>query len=116
MKLPPLQTALLSAANLLSFGGMTVAKYLRNRSACSRKAGIGVDEDDALLLQVLAHLVVDDLDSYCAPTPARYLRSASGMPSCSKVSLISAGTSSQVAPGLLRRLDVVVDVVEVDAC
>ena len=37
-------------------------------------------------------------DSYCADTPARNLRSASGMPSFSKVSLMYAGTSSQVRP------------------
>ncbi len=34
-------------------------------------------------------------DSYWAPTPARWLRSASGIPSFSNVSLISSGTSSQ---------------------
>ena len=33
-------------------------------------------------------------DSYCAPTPARNLRSASGMPSRSNVFLIVSGTSS----------------------
>src|SRR5579884_2135383 len=33
--------------------------------------------------------------SYCAPTPARYFFSASGIPSLSQVSLMSAGRSSQ---------------------
>ncbi len=34
---PPDHTALLSAANLLSSGGMTVPKYSRTRSSCSLK-------------------------------------------------------------------------------
>ena len=38
MKLPPDQTAVFSAANLLSPGGITVAKYSPNRSGCSRSA------------------------------------------------------------------------------
>src|SRR5258707_363307 len=41
MKLPPLHTALLSAANLLSFGGVTVAQYLRKMSSCSRRPVVG---------------------------------------------------------------------------
>ena len=49
---------------------------------------------DALGLELLVDLVVDDSDSYCAPTPARNLRSASGMPRRSKVFLTSSGTSS----------------------
>ncbi|MDF3040718.1 MAG: hypothetical protein K0Q71_3424 [Thermomicrobiales bacterium] len=36
--------------------------------------------------------------SYCAPTPAKNLRSASGMPSFSNVFLMYSGTSSQVLP------------------
>ena len=40
---------------------MIVAKYSRTRSSCSRSARVHVHEDDALLLQVLADLVVDDL-------------------------------------------------------
>ncbi len=35
-------------------------------------------------------------ESYCAPTPASNLRSASGIPMRSKVSLMQAGTLSQV--------------------
>ena len=35
---PPLQTAELSAANLLSSIGMIVPKYSRTRSGCSRTA------------------------------------------------------------------------------
>jgi hypothetical protein len=61
MNEPPDHTAVLSAANLLSPGGMTVPKYSRKSSSCSRSAGVGVEEDDALLLEVLADLVVDDL-------------------------------------------------------
>ena len=35
---PPDQTELLSAASLLSLGGITVAKYSRTMSSCSRSA------------------------------------------------------------------------------
>ena len=99
MNEPPDQTAELSAANLLSLDGMIVPKYFLTSSGCSRTAGIHVEEDDAQLLEVLAQRVVDDLAiSYCAPTPARNLRSASGMPSFSKVFLMYSGTSSQVLP------------------
>ena len=81
MNEPPDHTAVFSAANLLSPAGITEAKYSRKISSCSRSAGVGVEEEDALLLQVLADLVVDDLDSYCAATPATSrCFSASGMP------------------------------------
>ena len=61
MNEPPDHTAVFSAANLLSPTGITEPKYSWNSSSCSRSAGVGVEEDDALLLQVLADLVVDDL-------------------------------------------------------
>ena len=38
MKDPPLHTALFSAANLLSAGGITVPKYSRKSSGCSCRA------------------------------------------------------------------------------
>jgi hypothetical protein len=55
MNEPPDHTAVLSEANLLSPAGITEVKYSRNRSSCSRSP----EEDDALLLEVLADLVVD---------------------------------------------------------
>ena len=58
---PPDQTAVFSAENLLSPAGMTVVKYSRNSSRLLLQSRVGVDEDDALLLEVLADLVVDDL-------------------------------------------------------
>ena len=45
------------------------------------QTGVGVDEDHALLLQVLTDLVVHDLRLVlCSHTATRELRSASGMP------------------------------------
>jgi len=38
MKEPPLHTALLSAANLLSSGGIILPKYFLNNSGCSIRA------------------------------------------------------------------------------
>jgi hypothetical protein len=60
MNEPPDHTAVLSAENLLSPAGITVPKYSWKISGCS--AGrVGVEEDDALRLQVLTDLVVDHL-------------------------------------------------------
>ena len=84
MKLPPDHTAELSAANLLSPGGITVPKYCLHELRVLPQRRVHVAEQDALCLQVLPVAVVDDFGlSYCAVTPARYLRSASGMPSFS---------------------------------
>ncbi|CAM5260988.1 hypothetical protein SFUMM280S_02562 [Streptomyces fumanus] len=83
MKEPPDHTAVFSAANLLSPAGMTVPSILEQLRVLH--ARVGVQEDDALLLQVLADLVVDDLGlGPLAATPAtRRCFSASGMPSLS---------------------------------
>ena len=56
---PSLQTALLSAANLLSFGGTIVPMYFLMRSGYSLHRVADAGEDDALLLQVLLQAVVD---------------------------------------------------------
>ena len=61
MNEPPDHTAVLSAANLLSPTGMTVPKYSWNSSGVLAQRGVGVEEEDALLLEVLADRVVDDL-------------------------------------------------------
>ena len=75
---------MLSEANLLSPTGMTVPKYSWKISGCSRSAAVGVQEDDALLLQVLADLVVDHLGLVLGGDAGdEALLSASGMPSFS---------------------------------
>ena len=61
MNEPPDHTAVFSAANLLSPAGMTEPKYSRNSSGVLAQRRVGVQEEDALLLEVLADLVVDDL-------------------------------------------------------
>ena len=53
-------------------------------------------------------------DSYCAVTPARYWRSASGMPSFSYVAFICSGSSSHSSTWSPDGPEVVVDVLEVD--
>ncbi len=59
MNEPPDQTAELSAANLLSVGGMIVEKYWRTRSGCSRTRRVGVGEDHALVAQIFLQRAVD---------------------------------------------------------
>jgi hypothetical protein len=85
-----------SAASLLSFAGMIEAKYSRTRSSCSRRPGVHVHEHDALLLEVLAHLVVDDLGLVLRADAGEELALGLGMPSLSNVRLMSSGTSSHV--------------------
>ena len=58
---PPDHTAELSAANLLSFGGMTVPNHLRTSSGYSRTAVSMSQKKHALRLEVLAVAVEDDL-------------------------------------------------------
>ncbi len=83
MKDPPDQTAELRAANLLSFGGMTVPKYCRTMSGCSCTA-VSMSEKKTPSFSRSSRLRwYTTSDSYWAVTPARYLRSASGMPSFS---------------------------------
>ena len=79
---PPDHTAELSAANLLSFAGSAIAQCSRNSSSCSLRGRWSVgQEQDALLLQVLADLVVDDLALVLGGHPGDQARfSASGMP------------------------------------
>ncbi len=77
---PPLQTAELSAANLLSLGGMIVPKYLRTRSGYSRTA-VSMSQKSTPWAARSSRLRWKTTSlSYWAVTPARYLRSASGMP------------------------------------
>ena len=60
MNEPPDHTAELSAANLLSPGGMTVPKYCLTSSGYSRSAVSMSQKRIALRLEVLAVAVVDD--------------------------------------------------------
>ena len=61
MNEPPDHTAELSAANLLSFGGMIVPKYLRTMSGYSRTAVSMSQKRTPMRLEVLAVAVEDDL-------------------------------------------------------
>ena len=113
---PPDQTAEFSAENLLSPLGMTEPKYSRNSSGCSRSAGVGVQEDHALLLQVLADLVVDDLGLVLRGDTGHQ----AGLLGLGDAQLVVGvlDVGGQVVPGgglLLRGAHEVLDVVEVDA-
>ena len=61
MNEPPDQTAELRAANLLSFSGMILPKYSTHELFVLAQAGVHVQEEHALLGEILAQLVVDDL-------------------------------------------------------
>ena len=115
MNEPPDQTAELSAANLLSFSGMTVPKYSRDEVLVLAQARVHVEEQDALPLELLLELVVDDLGLVLGADAGEVLLlrlgDAEPVPRLLDV-------RRQVLPGvrlLLGRLDVVVDVLEVDA-
>jgi hypothetical protein len=54
----------LSAASLLSFGGMSVPMYSLHEVLVLAQRGVHVHEQDALRLELLVDLVVDDSDSY----------------------------------------------------
>jgi hypothetical protein len=60
MNEPPLQTAELRAANLLSALGTTVPKVFLHQLGAGLKRHIGRKEDDALLLDLIEHVVIDD--------------------------------------------------------
>ena len=84
MKLPPDQTAVFSAANLLSPTGITVAKYSWNSSGCSLSAVSVSRKMTPFSSRSSRILWYTTSDSYCAATPAiRRCFSASGMPSLS---------------------------------
>ena len=114
MNEPPDQTAELSAANLLSFCGMIVPKYSLDEVLVLPQAGVHVEEEDALLLELLLELVVDDLGLVLGADAGEVL--LLGLGDAEPVPrLLDVGR--QVLPGvrlLLGRLDVVVDVLEVD--
>src|SRR5258708_17013674 len=91
---PPDHTALFSAANLLSAGGITVPKYSLKSSGWSRSA----ESVSVKMTPFFESSSCSEWDttshSYCADTPATDLRSASGTPRRSYVFLMSGGRSS----------------------
>ena len=93
---------------------MTVPKYCFTRSGWSRTALSGSVKMTPFFASSSLMLWYTISESYCAPTPARNFRSASGIPMRSKVSLMYAGTSSQLFVCVFRGLGVVVQVVEVE--
>src|ERR1700686_5207352 len=95
MNEPPDHTAELSAANLLSLGGMIVPNHRLTRSGYSRTA-VSMSQNSTPRDWRSARLRWKTTSlSYWAVTPARYLRSASGMPSFSYVDLMDSGSASQ---------------------
>ena len=83
MKLPPDHTAEFKAENLLSPGGMMVPKCSFTSSGYSLRA-VSISQNSTPWASKSSRLRWKTTsDSYWAVTPARYLRSASGMPSFS---------------------------------
>ncbi len=114
MNEPPDQTAEFSAANLLSFCGMIVPEVLLDELLVLAQPGVHVEEEDALGLEILLELVVDDLGLVLGTDAGQ-------------VVLLSLGDAEpvpcvldvrrQIFPGLrllLGRPDVIEDAVEVD--
>jgi len=94
MNEPPDHTAVFSAANLLSPDGITVPKYCFTRSGYSRNA-VSMSQKRIPCFSKSSRLRWKTTSlSYCAVTPAKYFRSASGMPSFSYVAFICSGRSS----------------------
>ena len=83
MNEPPDHTEVLRAENLLSFIGMTLPKYGLTSSGYSRRA-VSMSQNTTPWRSRSSRLRWNTTsDSYWAVTPARYFRSASGMPSFS---------------------------------
>ena len=99
---------------MLSFCGMIVPKYCLKSSSCSRSAGVGVEEDHALLLEVLLQLVVDDLRLVLRADAGEVLLLGLGDPQLVPGVLDVGGEVLPRVRLILGRLDVVEDVVEVD--
>ncbi len=87
-------------------------------SGCSRRPSVELTKDDALLLERLLHVGVGSfgLSNCASTTPARNLRSCSGMPRRSNVSFTSSGTSSQLRVGCWPCRQVVADHVLKNRC
>jgi hypothetical protein len=61
MNEPPDQTAVFSAENFIVTGGDHSAEVLLEDLWVFTQARVGVQEDDALRLEIFADLVIDDL-------------------------------------------------------
>src|SRR4029078_9351053 len=129
MNEPPDHTAELRAANLWSFWGMIVAKYCLTSSSCSRRPESMSRKMTPFDSRSAWSLWYTTSDSYCAPTPARDFFSALVfLRDAAELSLLPPWDPEpvprvedlrrEVLPLvhlLLGRLQVVVDVVEVDS-
>src|ERR1700688_890860 len=94
MNEPPDHTAELRAANLLSLGGMMVPNHRFTMSVYSRTA-VSMSQNNTPNASRSARLRWKTTSlSYWAVTPARYLRSASGIPSFSYVDLMAWGSAA----------------------
>ena len=114
MKEPPDQTAVLSAASLLSLAGITVPKCSRNSSGCSLSAWSVPRKITPWLLEILADVVVDDLGVVLAADAGKVLLLRFGD---AELVVGAADVVGHVVPALdrlVRAGDVVVDVLEVD--
>ena len=78
---------------------MTLPKNFRKSSGCSRSASVELRKMTPCLATMSLTFEYAASLSNCASTPARNLRSCSGMPSRSNVRLMSSGTSSHVRLG-----------------
>ena len=99
MNEPPDHTAVFSAANLLSSGGMTVPKYSLTRSGCSRRA-VSVSQKMTPCFSRSSRMrVVDDLGLVLRASrrPGTSLGLGDAQP-VERVLDVRSGTSSQVAP------------------
>ena len=110
---PSLQTALLSAANLLSLAGTIDPMYFLMRSGYSLHGVSDAREYDPLLRQVLLEAVVDLL---ALVDRARPLRGTCARPLGYPASRRCSGSRRDILPllrGLLRRLSIIVEILEV---
>ena len=114
MNEPPDHTAELSAANLLSPGGMTVPKCSRDELGVVAQGDVHAREQDPPLLQVFAVLVVHDLGLELGGDPGEVLALGLGDAQLLVGLLHALGEHVPVGDLPLGGLEVVVDVVEVD--
>ena len=98
---------------MLSWIGMIVPKYCLHQVGMLAQRRVGIDEDDALLLQVLAQAVIDDFRLVLGTDAGQEL--ALGLGDAQLVERV-LDLGRNVVPGLalaVGRLHVIVDVVEV---
>ena len=111
---PPDQTAELSAANLLSVGGMIVEKYWRHQVRVFLYRGVGVGEDHALVCQVFLQRAVDDFAFELGLHAGEVFLLGLGNAQPVERALDLLGHVVPRAALVFGRLEVVVDVLEVE--